>query len=110
MQPHLPRYRLETKSIRQRIRHSVCNLRDWKRMPPEEYLRNDPPQQTDGPFRDMQIYLTPAGNTLVEEKIAPAIHAENMAFSDMTDTEQQEFLRLNKKYADSLRKYAGLIP
>ena len=63
-----------------------------------------------GKGRDMQIYLTPDGNTLVEEKIAPAIHAENMAFSDMTDTEQQEFLRLNKKYADSLRKYAGLIP
>lgn len=62
-----------------------------------------------GKGRDMQIYLTPAGNTLVGEKIAPAIHAENQTFDALTEEEQQEFLRLNKKYAENLRKYAGQI-
>ena len=62
-----------------------------------------------GKGRDVQIFLTNAGNTLMEEKIAPAIHAENLAFADMTDEEQREFLRLNKKYAENLRKYAGQI-
>lgn len=62
-----------------------------------------------GKGRDMQIFLTPAGNALVEKKISLAIQAENQSFTDMTEEEQQEFLRLNKKYADSLRKYAALI-
>lgn len=62
-----------------------------------------------GKGRDMQMFLTPAGNALVEEKIAPAIHAENLAFADMTEEEQREFLRLNKKYAENLRKYARQI-
>ena len=62
-----------------------------------------------GKGRDMQIFLTPEGNALVEEKIFPAIQAENLTFTDMTEEEQREFLRLNKKYADSLRKYAKQI-
>ena len=62
-----------------------------------------------GKGRDMQIFLTPEGNALVEEIIFPAIHAENLTFTDMTEEEQREFLRLNQKYADSLRKYAKQI-
>ena len=57
----------------------------------------------------MQIFLTPSGNTLIEEKIAPAVQAENLAFTHMTEEEQGEFLRLNKKYAEGLRKYASQI-
>ena len=45
----------------------------------------------------------------MEEKIAPAIQIENLAFTDMTDDEQAEFLRLNRKYADSLRKHAAQL-
>lgn len=62
-----------------------------------------------GKGRDMQIFLTEAGKALVEEKISLAIQAENLAFTDMTEEEQREFLQLNKKYADSLRKYAAQI-
>ncbi len=59
-----------------------------------------------GKGRDVEIYLTPAGKALVAEKLSLAIHAENQAFTEMSEEEQREFLRLNKKYADSLRKYA----
>lgn len=62
-----------------------------------------------GKGRDMQIFLTPEGNALVAEKIFPAIHAENQTFAEMNEEEQREFLRLNKKYADNLRKYAAQI-
>ena len=62
-----------------------------------------------GKGRDLHIHLTPAGRALMEEKIAPAIQIENLAFTDMTDDEQAEFLRLNRKYADSLRKHAAQL-
>lgn len=62
-----------------------------------------------GKGRDLHIHLTPAGKALMEEKIAPAIRTENLAFTDMTDDEQAEFLRLNRKYADSLRKHAAQL-
>ena len=58
-----------------------------------------------GRGRDMHIFLTPAGKAMLDEKIAPAIQIENLAFTDMTEEEQTEFLRLNRKYADNLRKY-----
>lgn len=64
-----------------------------------------------GRGRDMHIFLTPAGKALIDEKIAPAIQIENLTFTDMTEAEQTEFLRLNRKYAGSLRKYASqLLP
>lgn len=64
-----------------------------------------------GRGRDMHIFLTPAGKALTNEKIAPAIQIENLTFTDMTETEQAEFLRLNRKYTDNLRKYtAQLLP
>ena len=58
-----------------------------------------------GRGRDMHNFLTPAGKAMLDEKIAPAIQIENLAFTDMTEEEQTEFLRLNRKYADNLRKY-----
>ena len=70
----------------------------------EGYLSLQP-----GKGRDLHIHLTPAGKALMEEKIAPAIQIENLAFTDMTDDEQAEFLRLNRKYADSLRKHAAQL-
>ena len=57
----------------------------------------------------MHIYLTPAGKALTEEKLAPAIQIENLAFTSMTIEEQTEFLRLYRKYADGLRRHAGEI-
>lgn len=64
-----------------------------------------------GRGRDMHIFLTPAGKTLTIEKITPAIQIENLTFTDMSKEEQAEFLRLNRKYADNLRKNAAqLLP
>ena len=64
-----------------------------------------------GRGRDMHIFLTPAGKALTNEKIAPAIQIENLTFTDMTEAEQAEFLRLYQKCACSLRKYASqLLP
>ena len=62
-----------------------------------------------GKGRDLHIHLTSAGKALMEEKIAPAIQIENLAFTDMTDDEQEEFLRLNRKYIDSLRRHAAQL-
>ncbi len=62
-----------------------------------------------GKGRDMHIFLTDAGKALIEDKIALAVQAENLAFTDMTDEEQAEFLRLNRKYAENIRKHAEQI-
>ena len=62
-----------------------------------------------GKGRDLHIHLTPAGTALMEEKITPAIQTENLAFTDMSKDEQEEFLRLNRKYADSLRRHAAQL-
>ena len=60
-----------------------------------------------GKGRDLHIHLTSAGKALMEEKITPAIQTENLAFTDMSKDEQEEFLRLNRKYIDSLRRHAA---
>lgn len=62
-----------------------------------------------GKGRDLHIHLTSAGKALMEEKITPAIQTENLAFTDMSKDEQEEFLRLNRKYADSLRRHAAQL-
>ena len=87
-----------TRLSKQTVHSSVCKLEK------DGYLFLKP-----GKGRNMQIFLTPSGNTLIEEKIAPAVQAENLAFTHMTEEEQGEFLRLNKKYAEGLRKYASQI-
>ena len=62
-----------------------------------------------GKGRDLHIHLTSAGKALMEEKITPAIQTENIAFTDMSKDEQEEFLRLNRKYMDSLRRHAAQL-
>ena len=70
----------------------------------EGYLSLQP-----GKGRDLHIHLTSAGKALMEEKITPAIQTENIAFTDMSKDEQEEFLRLNRKYIDSLRRHAAQL-
>ena len=62
-----------------------------------------------GKGRDLHIHLTSAGKALMEEKITPAIQTENIAVTDMSKDEQEEFLRLNRKYIDSLRRHAAQL-
>ena len=62
-----------------------------------------------GKGRDLHIHLTSAGKALMEEKITPAIQTENLAFTDMSKDKQEEFLRLNRKYIDSLRRHAAQL-
>lgn len=56
-----------------------------------------------GKGRDKHIFLTEAGERLVEEKIAPIIRMENAAMEDMGEQERDEMLRLTKKYITLLR-------
>lgn len=57
-----------------------------------------------GTGRNMHIFLTPAGEALITEKILPVIAMEQKSFQDMTPAETAELLRLNKKYASRLRE------
>ena len=56
-----------------------------------------------------RIFLTPAGEKLVEEKITPAIKTENDILADMTPDESRGLLVLTQKYADLLRKKSDLL-
>ncbi len=56
-----------------------------------------------GAGRELKIYLTVKGETLVTEKILPIERAENEVFEEMTETERQELLRLTEKYLTSFR-------
>jgi len=57
-----------------------------------------------GSGRELKIYLTPAGEEIVREKILPVENAENEIFEEMTSAEQREILRLMDKYLTSLRE------
>ena len=56
-----------------------------------------------GVGRELKIYLSAKGDTLVKEKILPIEQAENEVFEEMTDKEHQELLRLVEKYLKSFR-------
>lgn len=56
-----------------------------------------------GAGRELKIHLTTKGDALVREKIFPVEQAENEVFEEMTDTEQQEILRLMEKYLIAFR-------
>lgn len=56
-----------------------------------------------GKGRDKQIFLTEAGERLVEEKIAPVIRMENAALEEMGERERDEMLRLTEKYITILQ-------
>ena len=57
-----------------------------------------------GKGREIKLYLTSQGKSLVDEKILPIEQAENEVFEEMTNEEQREILRLLGKYLDSFRK------
>lgn len=57
-----------------------------------------------GVGRELKIYLTAKGDTLVREKVLPIEQAENEVFEEMTEEEHQEILRLMEKYLISFRE------
>lgn len=74
-----------------------------RKLEQQQYLVLQP-----GKGRDMHIYLTEAGQALVQEKVIPVIQAENQAFGRMTVAEQNELLRLCKIYLSNLQQ--NLLP
>ena len=56
-----------------------------------------------GKGRSMHIHLTPSGQKLIQEKLAPLIRIENDAFEDMTVEECEQLIHLNAKYNQTLR-------
>lgn len=57
-----------------------------------------------GTGREINLYLTDAGQKLVKEKILPIEQAESTIFDEMTQEEQQELLRLFGNYLVSFRE------
>ena len=57
-----------------------------------------------GRGRDKHIFLTKAGEELVEQKILPVLIAENQVFQKMTKEEGDALLSLSEKYLSILRK------
>lgn len=56
-----------------------------------------------GRGRDKQIFLTERGNAFIRDYILPVVQKENEAFGGLLPQEQEELLRLSRKYLDSLR-------
>ena len=64
----------------------------------------------EGSRRSKVVSLTPAGRAFCDERIVPAIQAEDRAFSTLTDAERAEFLRLARAYTDAIdRELAALL-
>lgn len=63
-----------------------------------------------GKGRDMHLFLTPAGQNLLLEKIGPVFEMENSIFSEMDPTECAQLLRLTQKYVDLYREKTGQMP
>lgn len=78
---------------KQTIHSSIRNLEQ------AGYLRLE-----SGRGRDKHIFLTKAGEALVEEKIFPVLIAENQVFQEMTKEEGNALLQLSEKYLSILRK------
>ncbi len=57
-----------------------------------------------GKGRDMHLHLTEEGKKLVEKTIYPMIDMENSVFFSQSSEENQEFLRLMRKYVKSLKE------
>lgn len=55
-------------------------------------------------LRNEPLRLTGEGQKALEEKISLIVHVENSILSDWTPEEQQQFLTLNERYLDSMRK------
>lgn len=56
-----------------------------------------------GKGRDKHLFLTMAGEQLVEEKIMPVMDAENCVFAEMTKEERTALLQLTERYLVQLR-------
>ena len=55
-----------------------------------------------GKGRDKHIFLTEAGERLIEEKIAPFVAVENAALKELGERETDEMLRLTERYLEQL--------
>ncbi len=94
------------------LQKEICQLAFISKQTVNSSIRKLEQQQylvlQSGKGRDMHIYLTEAGQALVQEKVIPIIQAENQAFGRMSAAEQKELLRLNKIYLSYLQQ--SLLP
>ena len=58
-----------------------------------------------GKGRNTILCLTEKGKKFSAEKIMPLHEIENKIWDEWTEEEQQQYLRLTKKYRDGLKKY-----
>ena len=65
---------------------------------------------TAGKGRDTHIFLTPAGQKLVQERIVPVAHMEHQAFAQLSLPQQQELLRLTQAYVSGFRSLVDGAP
>jgi len=59
---------------------------------------------TAGKGRDMHLSLTSAGKSLAERSVRPLAEAEYRTMNTLSVQEQEEFLRLTRKYTTELRR------
>lgn len=78
---------------KQTVHSSIHNLEK------DGYLRLE-----QGTGRDRRIHLTAKGEELIREKVLPVVCAEDAVFSEMTEKEADELLRLSAKYVSILRQ------
>ena len=57
-----------------------------------------------GKGRDMHLCLTEAGKKLTEEKILPIVEMENSIFTEMSQEERTQLLKLTEKYVEIFRQ------
>ena len=63
---------------------------------------------TEGNRKSKQIRLTDKGMKLCMQLVEPLIHAENKAFSILTETEQELLVSLSQKYIEALQNEISL--
>lgn len=57
-----------------------------------------------GEGRNTRVFLTDSGKLVMKEKVQPLVMSENELFAAWSEQEQQELLRLTKKYLDDFKK------
>ena len=62
----------------------------------------------EGNRKSKQIRLTDKGMKLCMQLVEPLIHAENKAFSILTETEQELLVSLSQKYIEALQNEISL--
>lgn len=63
----------------------------------------------EGGRRSKAVSLTPAGRAFSDERIVPAIAAEDRAFASLTTEERAEFLRLARAYTAAIDRELASI-